>query len=288
MSKPVLFYSDYCENSKHFIKMLKSFPDILNTFTTIRIDPDPSTKRRPNIFYTSQQQLGIKLTRVPGIFVENQLLIGRDCFKWLDFTKRQLDEQKNEIYQGYNANEMGSQSDKYAQFGSTSLCDAAASQDFQVFGAIDQKIQCPQEEEVNNPTDYSKIEQERKNVGNIPQRGQQMDWTKSGGEQYGDSQSERLLKLQMEVSGGGGPPRQQINFEDQNMGLAGQIRNSDSRYSAGNGDFNGTFNSPKQSRRQVEVNTRYEDLMQQREKETKKQNQPSSSFNQNDFQKEFL
>lgn len=89
-NKPILLYSNFCDYSREFLKILveKSINDIL----VISIDSDPDTRQRPHAFYEIMelcQAKGEEITQVPTIIIGNGEIIsyvyqGSEAFSWLD------------------------------------------------------------------------------------------------------------------------------------------------------------------------------------------------------------
>jgi hypothetical protein len=123
--KPILIYSDYCEYSKNFIETLMKHETLFDSFIRMNIDVEPNTKKRPQAFYQIQETLDTKITKVPTVITHNAQYILSDinAFKWLEHQIRLLNSDSDEL-KPFNPNEMSSFSDKYANFGSTDLCDA--------------------------------------------------------------------------------------------------------------------------------------------------------------------
>lgn len=123
--KPIVIYSDYCVYSKNFLETLMKYPELFNSFIRMNIDVNPSTRKRPDAFYQIQKMLDIKITKVPTLITPNAQYILSDveAFKWLEHQIKLLTDTSGEL-QPFNPNEMISFSDNYANFGSTNLCDA--------------------------------------------------------------------------------------------------------------------------------------------------------------------
>lgn len=119
VSKPIIFYSNYCKHSSVFLDGLKKHPVLNKNFMKIPIDVDPRTKQRPKVFYDIQVQLKHRIKSVPTIIVEEgqYVLTDKEAFKWLEFN---LKKDKASI-QGFSSTEMNEFSDKYADFGSTPI-----------------------------------------------------------------------------------------------------------------------------------------------------------------------
>lgn len=249
--KPILIYSDYCQHSDNFIKILMRYPNLFKEFIRMNIDVDPETKRRPVIFSTIQQELNQKITKVPTIIVyeESQLYVlsDKDAFKWLDLkTKTKREEELSP----FNPNEMGSFSDRYSKFGSTELNDATE-QNYKFFQEIDgQKclrgeefncgpIQGPESfkesDEVNSNKTFENIQNERSNfekeIKQSPQNANintppQQSSTQNKVNNY-DYNSKVNMYKQESSSLRGGSNNQQIDFTSSQFGLSGQISGND-------------------------------------------------------------
>jgi hypothetical protein len=135
--RPILIYSDFCIHSKTFIETIQKQPDMFNQFIRVNIDVDPSTKRRPDVFFQIQRELSnltgtqVKITRVPTVITPNAeyIISDKDAFKWLEY---QLNKMVKQEINGFNNNEMNSFSDNYSNFGSTHINDAKE-QNFKFF-----------------------------------------------------------------------------------------------------------------------------------------------------------
>ena len=97
----------------------------------MNIDINPTTKKRPDMFYKIQQMLNRKISKVPTIITPGaeHILSDQDAFKWLEFQINHLNKQmsKEAGLTPFNPNEMISFSDNYAKYdksGSTDLNDA--------------------------------------------------------------------------------------------------------------------------------------------------------------------
>jgi hypothetical protein len=132
--KPILIYSEYCQYSDNFLKILIKHQQIFDSFIRICIDTNPQTKKRPDSFYQIQSTLGIKLTKVPTIILpkSSDYLSDKEAFKWLEYQIQSLLKNTPTECIGFNSNEMTSLSDSYANFGSTDLNDAT-SQSYRFF-----------------------------------------------------------------------------------------------------------------------------------------------------------
>jgi hypothetical protein len=140
-------------------------PDLYQEFIRISIDVDPSTKRRPNIFYDIQKELNIKISEVPTIITPGPeyILPGADAFDWLE---QITSSKKEESLQGFNPIEMGSFSDSYSTYGSSDLYDARE-QTFKFIGKPDEKIETPPETSSVSKDEFSRKQQERETFDNV-------------------------------------------------------------------------------------------------------------------------
>lgn len=123
--KPILIYSNYCVYCKNFLDTLMKYPDLYNSFIRMNIDVDSQTKRRPKVFYQTQEVLNTKISKVPTIIIQNaeHILSDVDAFKWLEYQIKLLSNTSDDILP-FNPNEMISFSDNYSNLGSTDLYDA--------------------------------------------------------------------------------------------------------------------------------------------------------------------
>lgn len=123
--KPILIYSNYCVYCKNFLETLMKYPDLYNSFIRMNIDVDSQTKRRPKVFYQTQEILNTKISKVPTIITPNaeHILSDVDAFKWLEYQIKLLSNTSDDILP-FNPNEMISFSDNYSNLGSTDLYDA--------------------------------------------------------------------------------------------------------------------------------------------------------------------
>jgi len=308
MSKPILFYSDYCKHSNHLVSLLRKHPEVVQKIITINIDPNQQTKQRPNIFYSAQRQLGIQIIEVPTLIIDQNVLTGADCFRWLDHVTTV---KKDVEVKAFSQNEMGSISDIYAKVGTTDINDALEQQ-FKKYGEKDEPIQCQQSDnQQSKPNQNSNINYDSvlDGLGNIPRREQQMNWTQTANTQVGESQQDRLSKLKMQTGANGDqrrPPRD-IDFSNPNFGLEGKMRDSnqlDSRFlddsnsfnpnfreHTGNNNFNSDFGSQnglnrRQSEKQNELESKMARL--QRERELDTPNNRMNMAKEPNFQSEFF
>jgi hypothetical protein len=166
-NKPILFFSNDCLYSKQFLTILSkySFIDI----QSVSIDPNPSTKTRPKVFYDVQDYLQYKITKVPTIVLfgnDNYAISGDEAFKWLKYTvnKAMSSQPKQPSIKEYNPNEMGSFSDSYSKYGSTDIHDTSE-QSFQFIGKEQRIVTIPEEQ--FNGVDPKQKELERDQFINI-------------------------------------------------------------------------------------------------------------------------
>lgn len=103
--RPILIYSNYCNYSKLFIQHLQQFPELYESFIRLNIDYDLNTKQRPTAFYEIQEVLQFKITDVPTIIVQNgeYILSGKEAFSWLEYQLNELNKQL-EMQQESNLN----------------------------------------------------------------------------------------------------------------------------------------------------------------------------------------
>ena len=178
LEAPLLIFSNYCNYSKAFLESLHEHPNLFNSFNKLCIDIDKQTKQRPEIFYKIQKHLGVKITNVPTIIVENgtYVLSGEEAFKWLQWyaqqqTTPQQQQQTTEVLEAFNPNEMGSFSDTYSKIGTSTLNDAT-DQSFHFLNKPATQIYTPPETEDLNPDDLNRKQKEREAFTNTPSRKQ--------------------------------------------------------------------------------------------------------------------
>lgn len=142
-------------------------PEIYEEFIRVNIDVNPSTKKRPDIFYTVQSQLQHKITEVPTIVINKgeYVLTGVEAFKWLEHVT-QREESDNELTP-FNPNEMGSFSDSYSPYGSKIGLHDAKEQSFKFINRPDEKINTPDESTTVSKDDFSQKQKERETFDNI-------------------------------------------------------------------------------------------------------------------------
>lgn len=240
--KPILIYSNYCIHSRNFLQSLMKHKDIHDVFNKLNIDVNPETKRRPDIFYTIQQQLKRKIERVPTIIVKTSeailVLSDKDAFKWLDY---QVSQNTPELV-GFNPNEMESFSDNYSKFGSTHINDATEQNftfykhingkrvlpgnNFQVHGDVNThnpEIFRENFNEQQNNVDIDRIEQERNQLN--PQRrnmGKMNIDSMNARQSFDDSQYQNL-KSQYNDHSVNQQKMNNIDFTSQNFGLSKEL-----------------------------------------------------------------
>jgi hypothetical protein len=140
-------------------------PDLYEAFIRISIDVDPSTKKRPSVFYDIQKELNIKISEVPTLITPGPeyVLSGADAFDWLE---QVTSSKKQEELQGFNPVEMGSFSDSYSNYGSSDLYDARE-QSFKFIGKPDEKIETPPETSSVSKDEFAKKQHERETFDNV-------------------------------------------------------------------------------------------------------------------------
>lgn len=119
--RPILIYSNYCIHCKHYIDTLMKHPVLFENFIRIKIDVDPKTKKRPDVFFYIQNKLSalsntnVKIKRVPTVITPNAeyVLSDKDAFIWLD---NMINKTVKKDAEGFNSNEMTSISDPYSLF----------------------------------------------------------------------------------------------------------------------------------------------------------------------------
>lgn len=151
MTNPFLIYSNYCIYSSNFLELLKKHPKLLNTFSFLNIDVDPTTNKRPQLFYDIQKQLDFTITDVPTLLLNDgeYILSGTEAFKWLE---HQVTHTKKRELKGFNPNEMGSFSDMYSPIGSSDL-NNASDQSFKFIHKPNDMIHTPPED--SNDIDFT-------------------------------------------------------------------------------------------------------------------------------------
>jgi hypothetical protein len=285
--RPILIYSDYCIHSKNFLQILIKHPDLFKAFIRLNIDVNPQTKTRPQAFFKIQQELNKKITKVPTIIVSEKteqgmqvfVLSDKEAFKWLDFKTKP---QREEGYQGFNPNEMGSFSDGYSKFGSTDLCDATEQnfkfykqdasgknilqgETFNVSGDLNSRsTDAFLEPNMSNDSSktqamYNNMEAERQQFRNSGESRQGIMGNRdlssipsnSQGKINSSDFNNRLNNYNQESSQfNGGRQQQQIDFLNQDFGLSAKL---------GGRNFGGANNSG--SIKQQELDTKLQQLM---------------------------
>lgn len=251
----MLFYSNYCEFSEHFLTLLSKHTYI--DVEKISIDVN-GNNQRPKIFYDVQQYLQHKITRVPTVVVidEKYSLSGEEAFKWLKYNinKYTLNRKKTINDMAYNPNESTNFSDNYSKFGSTDIHDAAE-QSFQFVNKEYDKIQTLREDEVSGRTENtfskeyesSNINQPRQNVnfqesfGNLPNPNLNQNYNPNGN-----------FNIQ----------KQKVDFTNPNFGFASQYNT----------------NTDNNSRKSAEANAKLENLLLQRESLNPQQKPPTRNI----------
>jgi hypothetical protein len=77
----ILFYSNFCKHSEKFIRILEQSGQAIY-FSKINVDKNKQGKR-PKIMYD------YKISEVPSIIINNQILVGVKAFKWLQYRLQQ-------------------------------------------------------------------------------------------------------------------------------------------------------------------------------------------------------
>jgi hypothetical protein len=284
--KPILIYSDFCVYSKNFIETLMKHETLFDSFIRMNIDVQPNTKKRPHAFYQIQEALDTKITKVPTIITPNAQYILSDvnAFKWLEHQIRLLNSESDDL-EPFNPNEMSSFSDNYSNFGSTDLCDAKE-QSFKFFdnGTLydDNFLQTnvswdPKNSAKTNgflndlesstkSTDYNTKQNERqffddsrksqqKNTSSLENQYVQQTNNPDVSSKYNSYNQQRQTSIQQQ--------RKNINFTDSSFGLSGQINNG---------------NKNKMSQKGQEIDTKLEQLMNDRENIDKQLNQRPRNY----------
>lgn len=72
-AKPILLYSSYCEHSNQLLnKLIKDYPSVFEEIIRINIDVSKETRKRPDLFYLIQENLGDRrVNSVPVLIVSN-------------------------------------------------------------------------------------------------------------------------------------------------------------------------------------------------------------------------
>jgi len=244
-NKPILFFSNDCIYSKQFLTYLSKYNFI--DIETVSIDPNPSTKKRPKLFYDIQNFLQYQITKVPTVVLLNDdkyAISGDEAFKWLKFTiNKHLNSLPKKIpVSHYNPNEMSKFSDSYSKFGSTTI-DDTSEQSFHFITKSHDPISTPREEEFSNiDLEQKKLELES-NI-NIPRP--------TSTPQFTDTTDHRNINIP-HIN-----PNKNIDFSNPNL-----------------------FNSSNNSHKSKEIDDRLDSLLAEREREST--NKPSRTPNRIDW-----
>lgn len=257
--RPILIYSDFCLYSNKFLEILIKHSDVYKECIRLNIDVEPDTKRRPRVFYQLQQELSkkagkqINISRVPTIITKNAeyILSDKEAFKWLDF---EIKSKSKKSIEGYNTNEMSSFSDGYAQFGSTHINDAKE-QNFKFFnnGKLkdDNYLNCNVkfdkqqfangfldnlQESSNDRLDFNSKQVEReqmdasysKNRGNLGR----MELPQKTNQQKITNNDYESIKNMRQGINNSSIPNQNIDWQNPNFGLSGELSNSNINFSS--------------------------------------------------------
>jgi hypothetical protein len=130
----ILYYSNYCVNSKEFINILCKSP-LYNKFTKINISA-PNSPIPKFLKYTPTMV-------VPG---SNKPLTGIEVFTWLEAQSAKKEEEKTDEIKPFMPNEMGSHTDCYSYL---DLEDSSQPMEhtFVFLGKKEEKINTPPEED---------------------------------------------------------------------------------------------------------------------------------------------
>jgi hypothetical protein len=260
-NKPILIFSEYCQHSTNFLKILMKHPEIYDSVIRLCIDVEVNTRTRPKTFYQLQQILQVKITHVPTIITigGEHILSDKEAFKWLESV---IKANSNTEVGGFNPLEMTSFSDGYASFGSTDLNDCAKEQSFKFFkDGLGEEYDPHMEngkptfqEEISSKTnnnEYAIKQQERDSMdqsftrnGNMGR----MEAPQKVNNKIGQSEYSNRLQnrnnINRQVSPGQRPP---IDFTNINFGLESKLSNVDPRF--------------KQTEKQKVLDQRLEQLM---------------------------
>ena len=221
--KPILIYSDHCEFSQNFIKILVQYPDLFNSFIRVNIDIQPNTKSRPKVFYQLQESLNTKITKVPTVITVNgKILSDKDAFKWLENTIKEITQHQ---LSGF---EISSLSDNYSEFGSTDICDSK-SKNYGIFdkeGIDDNYLKTSKgwdpsqngktngflnELEKMSDSDFTTKQSERLSFDTNRQQNQQQNYQQQNYQPQNQQQNQQ---------------RKNIDFTSPNFGMVGQLNQS--------------------------------------------------------------
>lgn len=234
--KPILIYSDHCEFSQNFIKILVQYPDLFNSFIRVNIDIQPNTKSRPKVFYQLQESLNTKITKVPTVITVNgKILSDKDAFKWLENTIKEITQHQ---LSGF---EISSLSDNYSEFGSTDICDSK-SKNYGIFdkeGIDDNYLKTSKgwdpsqngktngflnELEKMSDSDFTTKQSERLSFDTNRQQNQQQNYQPQQQNQQPQQQNQQPHQQQNYQ-----PQNQQrknVDFTNPNFGMGGQLNQS--------------------------------------------------------------
>lgn len=261
LDKPIIIFSEYCQHSTNFLKVLMKHPNIYDSVIRLCIDVESNTKQRPRIFYQLQQKLQTKITHVPSIIVGEHILSDKDAFKWLESVIKA--NSKTEI-NGFNPLEMTSFSDGYAAFGSTDLNDCAKEQSFKFFKdglGEDYNVQLDNgkpnfQAEISSKTnnnEYAIKQQERDTMDQSFSRNGNMgrlDAPQKVNNKIEQSEYSNRLQNRNNFNPQQPKAQSQIDFTNINFGLESKLTNVDPRF--------------KQSEKQKVLDQRLEQLMSER------------------------
>jgi len=242
-NQPILIFSEYCQHSTNFLKILIKHPEIYNSIIRLCIDVEINTKLRPKTFYQLQQILQVKITHVPTIITVGgqHILSDKEAFKWLESV---IKANSNSEIGGFNPLEMTSFSDGYAAFGSTDLNDCAKEQSFKFFkDGLGEDYNCTiqdgkpnfQEEELSTKTnnnEFARKQQERDSMDQSIGRNGNMGRLESpqkinnkiGQHEYSNKLHNRNNFNQ------GSKAHSPIDFTNINFGLESKLSNVDPRF----------------------------------------------------------
>jgi hypothetical protein len=287
LDKPLLMYSEHCPHSRNFRQILLQ-NKLYDSFYTMNIDVKLDTRRRPDGFYQIQQNLNIKISKVPTIITPKgeYVLSDADAFKWLDHQINLLkkNNQDNTI-KPFSLNEMSSKSDSYAPVKSTDISDDAAEQNFKFYDTTQRNNAgfgvLPDDNYTNselgfhgksgdsfvagfldtsnaeNP-DYNSVQAERQffdesrqkqNVGRMNQQDFKQQYDKGSGGQA--NQAFQMRQESYNQGMGRSQAQPQIDFTDPNLGLSGKFGQQ----------------GPKTSLKTQEMESRLSELMNAREQQ---------------------
>jgi hypothetical protein len=228
LKKPTIIYSEKCKHSSVFLEGLSKHNTLYKNFVKINIDAVHNRQtnkfERPNIFYNIQNLLGTRIQKVPTIIVEQgeYVLTDKDAFKWLEYN---LVKDRDTIT-GFSQAEMSLFSDKYADFGSTTINmmddEHVKHQNFVFVKETVEKIQTPRDDDLyirNEDTITGQrtqidnaMESQQKNMGKLDLSDK---YVQEGYTQEDVYQLDQNRRLEAE-------PKRTIDFQNPNLGYAGQ------------------------------------------------------------------